>query len=100
MSTVFVSDRAVHRLDSARLPRFSRKSSVCNGWNVVRVPPRARVPTSGALFGPLTVYNLCVKGPFRGLFHWWRVVARCLLDCFADRLVDVRYLFMGGLGPQ
>ena len=51
VSTLWVSDWAVPVPDWAGFRMFRRESSVCKGWNPVRVPPRARV--------------FPVQGPFR-----------------------------------
>jgi hypothetical protein len=42
MSTLWASDRVVHRSDRAGFRMFPGESSVCKGWNAVRVPPRAQ----------------------------------------------------------
>jgi hypothetical protein len=57
LSTLWVSDRVVCGSDRAGFRLFPRESSVCGGWNAVRVPPRARIfPGQGAV-GPLTVHK-------------------------------------------
>ena len=42
MCTPWASDRVVLVPDWAGLRMFGRESSVCKGWNPVRVPPRAQ----------------------------------------------------------
>ena len=50
LCTLSPSDSAVPVPDRAVLGVFSEVPYVSAGWNTVRVPPRARFPTSGALF--------------------------------------------------
>ena len=88
VSTLWVTDWAVPVPDWPGFRMFRRESSVCKGWNPVRVPPRAQCfPCSGAS-GPLSVHKLFTDGPLGGLFCWrpWPPLVLCS--------GDAGYLFM------
>ena len=58
VSTLWVTDWVVSVPDWAGFRMFRRESSVCKGWNPVRVPPRARVSLLRGFFVFLRVNSV------------------------------------------
>jgi hypothetical protein len=67
MCTPCPSDWAVQRSDRGGLGMFSGEWRNIRGGNAVRVPRRARFPSSGALFGRLSVGRYSFGLPRRGV---------------------------------
>ena len=84
-STLWASNWVVLEWDRAVFRMFARVSSVCRGWNAVRVPPRAQCfPCSGAC-QPLSVHKLFTYGALRGLFWSAVTVAGGSFSWFGQR---------------
>ena len=65
--TLWVPDWAVPVPDWPGFRMFGRESSVCKGWNPVRVPPRARVSLFRGLWASecaQAVHLRALRGPF------------------------------------
>jgi hypothetical protein len=92
LSTLWASDRAVHRSDRAGFRMFPRVPSVCKGWNAVRVPPRAQHDPSSEGFC-FNVWTLTPAGPSDG------VRGMCLAPRSPIRLCGWRVRVLAG-GPS